>query len=61
MYNAGYECWTHDHEEFEDLPKGVLMDDKAIEGYFDALEDTLLNGSIDANRYNDPCYEQDNW
>ena len=61
MYGAGYEQWSHDHTEFEDLPRGVLMDDKALEGYFDALEDTLLNGSIAANRYNDPCYEQDNW
>lgn len=60
MYGAGYEQWSHDHTEFEDLPRGVLMDDKALEGYFDALEDTL-NGSIAANRYNDPCYEQDNW
>lgn len=61
MYNAGYERWTLEHDNFEDLPKGVLMDDKAIEGYFDALEETVMNARITANRNNDPCYERDNW
>lgn len=59
MYGAGYEQWSHDHCEFEDLPRGILMDDRAIEGYFDSYEDSALQYSTRLNKYNDPGYDWD--
>ena len=59
MYGAGYEQWSHDQTEFEDLPRGILMDDRAIEGYFDSYEDSMLRYNAQRNKYNDPGYDWD--
>lgn len=59
MYGAGYEFWSHDQTRFEDLPRGILMDDRAIEGYFDSYEDSALRYNAQRNKYNDPGYDWD--
>ena len=63
MYGAGYEKWSLERTTFEDLPHEILMDDRAIEGYFDSYEENVTRCSENMNRYNDPGYDWDreNW
>lgn len=63
MYGAGYEQWMLERTAFEDLPRGILRDNRAIEGYFDSYEEHVTRYTEEMNHYNDPCYDWDreNW